>query len=196
MVHFKKGDIVRLTSGHYRAPAGYGQQGIVDEDGSSFPWVRFKGERVVVDETDLTLVSRPEPAPTTDRFKPGDLVRVTTPYISYQVGDELHVARCDGDDRPYCRRVSDGLSLHPFGTGLELVKSADAVYVPNQQPPVDDRALEYIKAAVIEKLGETHTTIVDYRAGYVQALRDVLEEVYGLRVVREAIRFEPVDEVA
>ena len=164
-----------------------------------------QGLRLDVPRDALEPCEEPAPdpdAPTTDRFKPGDLVRVTTPYISYQVGDELRVARCDGDGRPYCRRVSDGLSLHPFGTGLELVKSADAVYVPNQQPPATasnsqpDRALEYIKAAVIEKLGETHTTIVDYRAGYVQALRDVLEEVYGLRVVREAIRFEPVDEVA
>ena len=194
MGFFKKGDVVRLTVGRYGYPVG---DGIVDEDDSSVPWVLFQGERIVVDETDLTLVSRPEPAPDpdapiTDRFKPGDLVRVTTPYISYQVGDELRVARCEGDDRPYCRRVSDGLSLHPFGTRLELVKS-EPTEASNSQP---DRALEYIKAAVIEKLGETHTTIVDYRAGYVQALRDVLEEVYGLRVVREAICFEPVDEVA
>ena len=190
MGHFKKGDIVRLTSGLYRYSAG--AQGIVDEDESTVPWVLFGGERSAVAETHLELVQKAALIPNNDRFKPGDLVRVTTPYISYQVGDELRVARCDGDDRPYCRRVSDGLSLHPFGTGLELVKS-EPTEASNSQP---DRALEYIKAAVIEKLGETHTTIVDYRAGYVQALRDVLEEVYGLRVVREAIRFEPVDEVA
>ena len=195
MGFFKKGDVVRLASSLYGYSAG--AQGIVDEDESTLPWVLFVGSRIAVAETHLELVQRAAPAPdpdapTTDRFKPGDLVRVTTPYISYQVGDELRVARCDGDDRPYCRRVSDGLSLHPFGTGLELVKS-EPTEASNSQP---DRALEYIKAAVIEKLGETHTTIVDYRAGYVQALRDVLEEVYGLRVVREAIRFEPVDEVA